>query len=165
GTGSLTAPETATGGHFTRTPLAGHAPTAPAPHAGPRVAGYEVLGELGRRGMGVGYKARHVRLNRLVALKVIRAGATAGHDDLERFQREAEAVAQLHHRNVVQSYEIGEHDGMPFFSRDFVDGGSLDKRIAGKPQPPRDAAEIVRQLAEAMQAAHDNGIIHRDLKP
>ncbi|MBI1917436.1 MAG: serine/threonine protein kinase, partial [Planctomycetes bacterium] len=115
--------------------------------------------------MGVVYKARHMRLNRLVALKVIRAGTTAGRDDVERFQREAEAVAQLHHRNVVQIYEIGEHDGMPFFSLEFVDGGSLDKRIAGKPQPPRDAAEIVRQLAEAMQAAHDNGIIHRDLKP
>src|SRR5205823_8965183 len=143
-------------------PAAGHTPGGgPGPEAGP----YELLGEIGRGGMGVVYKARHRRLNRVVALKMILSRGRAGPAELERFQAEAEAVAQLHHRNVVQIYEIGEQDGLPFLALEYVDGGSLDRKIAGRPQPARCAALIVRQLAEAMQAAHDNGIIHRDLKP
>jgi tetratricopeptide (TPR) repeat protein/tRNA A-37 threonylcarbamoyl transferase component Bud32 len=132
---------------------------------GPRVAGYEILGVLGRGGMGVVYKARQMKLNRLVALKMVVAGAHAGPAQLARFYTEAEAVARLHHPGIVQIYEVGEHDGLPFFSLEYVEGGSLNQKIHGLPQPPRDAAEIVAQLARAMAVAHEHGIIHRDLKP
>jgi tetratricopeptide (TPR) repeat protein/tRNA A-37 threonylcarbamoyl transferase component Bud32 len=143
----------------------GPAPAEEAPAAGPEVPGYEILGELGRGGMGVVYKARQVKLNRLVALKMVLAGAHAGALQLARFQTEAEAVARLHHANIVQVYEIGQHAGLPFFSLEYVDGGSLSQKIAGKPQPPRAAAEAVESLARAMATAHERGIIHRDLKP
>jgi serine/threonine-protein kinase len=131
----------------------------------PRVAGYEILGELGRGGMGVVYKARHVKLNRLVALKMVLAGAHAGESDLARFYTEAEAVAQLQHANIVQIYEIGEYDGLPYFSLEYVNGGSLGGKLAGQPQPPREAARMVETLSLAMAYAHLHGIIHRDLKP
>ena len=129
------------------------------------VGSYEILGELGRGGMGVVYKARHQRLHRLVALKMILAGGRARAIDLERFQSEAEAVAQVHHRNIVQIYEIGEHEGLPFIALEFVEGGSMDGRTESRAQDPRAAAELVRQMAEAINVAHRNGIIHRDLKP
>ncbi|MBI1917772.1 MAG: protein kinase [Planctomycetes bacterium] len=130
------------------------------------VPGYEVLGELGRGGMGVVYKARQLRLNRLVALKMIRSGAQAGSDDLVRFRKEAEAVAKLHHPNIVQIYEIGEADGLPFFSLEFVDGGSLHERLSKDTGlPARQAAEVVEALARAMHYAHACGVVHRDLKP
>jgi WD40 repeat protein/serine/threonine protein kinase len=131
----------------------------------PVVRGYEVLGVLGQGGMGIVYKARQQGLNRLVALKMILSGALAGPDALERFRHEAEAVARLQHPNIVQIYEVGEHDDLPFFSLEFVAGGSLDKKLAGTPQPPRTAAELVETLARAMQTAHQAGIVHRDLKP
>ncbi len=131
----------------------------------PEVAGYEILGVLGHGGMGVVYKARQVRLNRVVALKMVLAGAHASPQQLARFLTEAEAVAQLQHPNIVQIYEIGEHDGLPYFSLEFVDGGILTKKIAGKPQPAREAAETIELLALAMFAAHERGVIHRDLKP
>jgi YD repeat-containing protein len=115
--------------------------------------------------MGVVYKARHRTLKRLVALKVIRAGADAGPEELARFRTEAEAVARLQHPNIVQIYEVGEHEERPFFSLEFVDGGSLAARIGGQPQPPRVAAQLVETLARAMDAAHQRGIVHRDLKP
>jgi tetratricopeptide (TPR) repeat protein/tRNA A-37 threonylcarbamoyl transferase component Bud32 len=115
--------------------------------------------------MGVVYKARQKRLNRLVALKMVLAGAHAGGLQLLRFQTEAEAVAQLQHPNIVQIYEVGESDGLPFIALEFVNGDSLSKKIAGKPQPPRDAAENVQLLALGMAAAHSRGVIHRDLKP
>jgi serine/threonine-protein kinase len=130
-----------------------------------QVAGYEVLGELGRGGMGVVYKARQVALGRLVALKMILAGDYAGADERHRFQSEAEAVARLQHPNVVHVYEVGEHEGKPFFSLELVAGGSLDRKLAGAPQPPREAAQLVATLARALQAAHEAGIVHRDLKP
>src|SRR5205823_14214222 len=130
-----------------------------------QLPGYEILGELGRGGMGVVYKARHVKLNRLVALKMILAGEHAGAQEQARFRTEAEAVARLQHPNIVQIYEVGEQDGRPFFSLELVEGGSLDRRLAGKPQPPPEAARLVEILARAVQAAHERGIVHRDLKP
>src|SRR5262245_21256149 len=129
------------------------------------VPGYEVLEELGRGGMGVVYKARQKGLNRLVALKMILSGAHASRQDLARFRAEAEAVARLQHPNIVQVYEINEGDGRPFFSMEFVGGGSLANRLGGRPRTPRDAALLVRALALAVHAAHQEGIIHRDLKP
>jgi len=103
------------------------------------VTGYEVLGELGRGGMGVVYKARHVGLNRLVALKMILAAEHAGAEGLARFRIEAEAVARLQHPNIVQIYEIGSQDGRPFFSLEFVDGGSLEGKMASS-RPARSPA-------------------------
>jgi eukaryotic-like serine/threonine-protein kinase len=133
--------------------------------AGPAVPGYEILGVLGRGGMGVVYKARQLKLNRLVALKMVLAGAHAGALQLARFHTEAQAVAQLQHPHIVQVYEVDHFDGLPFFSLEYVDAGSLAQKIAGKPQPPREAAATVALLARAMAYAHQRGIIHRDLKP
>jgi serine/threonine protein kinase/tetratricopeptide (TPR) repeat protein len=127
--------------------------------------GYDILAELGRGGMGVVYKARDRRLQRLVALKMVLAGAHAGAVGLARFRAEAEAAAKLTHANIVQIYETGEHEGRPFFSLEFVDGGSLEQRLAGNPTNPRAAAELIETLARAMQVAHERGIVHRDLKP
>jgi WD40 repeat protein len=138
--------------------------TAPTPVV-PHVPGYEILGELGRGGMGVVYKARHTQLNRLVALKMILAGGHAGTADLARFRTEAEAIARLQHPNVIQIFEVGEHEGKPYFSLEFCGGGSLAQKINGTPLPPKEAARMVETLARGMDAAHQKGIIHRDLKP
>jgi hypothetical protein len=129
------------------------------------VPGYDILRELGRGGMGVVYQARHLGLNRLVALKMILAGGHAGPDELARFRGEAEAVARLKHANVVQVYDVGEAGGLPYFSLEFVEGGSLDKKLAGTPLPPTEAAALVETLARAIAAAHAAGLVHRDLKP
>ena len=142
---------------------------APAPYADgaalPSVAGYVVEEVLGRGGMGVVFRARHVRLNRVVAMKMALSGAYAGPHERERFQREAEAVAGLRHPNVVQIHDVGESEGRPYFTMELVDGGSLAQMLAGTPQPARRAAELVATLAGAVQAAHASGILHRDLKP
>jgi serine/threonine protein kinase/tetratricopeptide (TPR) repeat protein len=130
-----------------------------------RILGYEVLGELGRGGMGVVYQARQVGLNRLVALKMIRAGSYAGPAELARFRAEAEAVARLQHPNIVQIYEIGECHGLPYFSLEFCAGGSLADHLHGTPLPPPQAAELAETLARAVHAAHQAGVVHRDLKP
>jgi tetratricopeptide (TPR) repeat protein len=135
---------------------------APANFAPP---GYEILSELGRGGMGVVYKARQKSLNRLVALKVILGAGHAGSDQLARFRAEATIAAQLQHSNIVQVFEVGEHDGQPFFSLELVEGGSLADRLKGEPQPHREAAELVRTLALAVHHAHERGFVHRDLKP
>jgi len=132
---------------------------------GVTVPGYEVLRELGRGGMGVVYLARHQKLGRLVALKMILAGAHAGANELARFRSEAVAVAKLQHPNIVQIYEVGEQEGRPFFSLEFVSGGSLAQKLEGTPLPGAVAAGLVETLARAMDHAHQQGIIHRDLKP
>src|SRR5262249_15532903 len=119
-----------------------------------RVPGYQLLGELGKGGMGVVYRARQVKADRIVALKMILAGAHAGADERERFRTEAEAIARLQHPGIVQVFEVGEHKGLPFFSLEFCPGGSLEKKLAGKPLPPNEAAALVEKLARAIQAAH-----------
>jgi WD40 repeat protein len=129
------------------------------------VPGYEILEELGRGGMGVVYKARQVSLGRIVALKMILAGGHAGKEQLARFKTEAEAIARLQHPNIVQVHEVGEREGMPYFSLEFCDGGSLDCKLAGAPLPPEQAAKLTETLARAMGAAHRANVIHRDLKP
>src|SRR5262249_42417968 len=137
---------------------------APAPTE-PSVPGYEILELLGKGGMGVVYKARQTNLKRVVALKMILAGEYAGSEHRTRFRREAESVARLRHPNIVQIYEVGDTGKEPFLTLEYVEGGSLAKKIAGAPQPPRQAAEFVRTLAQAVEAAHAQGVIHRDLKP
>jgi serine/threonine protein kinase len=129
------------------------------------VPGYEILNELGRGGMGVVYQARQVALNREVALKMILAGGHAAQDELQRFRTEAEALARLHHPNIVQVYEVGQHQGKPFFSLEFCSGESLERKLAGTPIEPVEAARLVQTLARAVQAAHEAKVIHRDLKP
>ncbi|MBX9584506.1 MAG: serine/threonine protein kinase, partial [Gemmataceae bacterium] len=129
------------------------------------IPGYEVIRELGRGGMAVVYLARHVRLNRPVALKVILAGGFAREADRARMRLEAVAVARLRHPNVVQIYDTGEHAGWLYLALEYVGGGSLDRRLADRPLPPDEAARLVERLAEAVHAAHVQGVIHRDLKP
>ncbi len=129
------------------------------------IPGYEVLGELGRGGMGVVYKAHQKSLKRLVALKMILGGACADRQAFARFQAEAEALARLHHPHIVQIHEVGEYQGQPYFSLEFLDGGSLAGKLGGNPLPVREAAELTEKLARAVQAAHESGIAHRDLKP
>jgi WD40 repeat protein/tRNA A-37 threonylcarbamoyl transferase component Bud32 len=146
-----------------------HAPpdaTAPAA-AGrwPVVAGHTILGELGHGGMGTVYKARQHSLKRLVALKVIRCAAAADPRSRDRFRTEAEAAARLQHPNIVPIYEVGEQGGVPYLALEYVDGGTLEQRLAGKPQPARPAAALVEPLARAMHHAHQRGVVHRDLKP
>jgi serine/threonine-protein kinase len=131
----------------------------------PTVAGYEVEAVLGRGGMGVVFRARHLRLNRLVALKMALAGAYAGPHERERFRREAEAVAALRHPNVVQVYDVGEADGLPYFTMELLEGGSLADQLTGAPRPARQAAQLVATLTAAVHAANQCGIVHRDLKP
>ncbi|MBY0524155.1 MAG: protein kinase [Gemmataceae bacterium] len=131
----------------------------------PVITGYDIIEELGRGGMGVVYKARQRGLNRIVALKMVLAGNHAGPKSLGRFRSEAEAVARLHHPNIVQIYEVGDQDGRPYFSLEYVDGGSLAKRLGGAPQSAHTSALLVETLARAIHVAHLRGIIHRDLKP
>jgi ABC-type amino acid transport substrate-binding protein len=115
--------------------------------------------------MAVVFKARQLSLNRVVAVKMILAGAHASPLELVRFRREAEAAAQLQHPNIVQIYEVGDQDGFPYFSLEFVDGGSLAQRLQGVPQPARWAAQVTETLARAVEVAHQHGVVHRDLKP
>jgi serine/threonine protein kinase/tetratricopeptide (TPR) repeat protein len=132
---------------------------------GGRIGEYRIDAELGRGGMGVVYKAHHTQLRRDVAIKMILNGAHTSPESLQRFIVEARAVAHLQHPNIVQIFDIGEHDGLPFFSLEFVKGSDLQDLLDGKPQPPHETAKLVSCLALAMQYAHDQGIVHRDLKP
>jgi serine/threonine-protein kinase len=141
------------------------APTEFGADIGMSIPGYEILGELGRGGMGVVYKARQVKADRLVALKMILSGAHASEQDLTRFRTEAQAVARLQHPNIVQVHEVGDDHGLPYFSLEYCAGGSLEKKLAGTPLPPQESARLIETLARAVQAAHDKGIVHRDLKP
>jgi serine/threonine-protein kinase len=115
--------------------------------------------------MGIVYKTRHLRLNRPVALKMLLARAYGGAEERERFLREAEAVEGLRHANLVQVHDVGDHNDRPYFTMEYVEGGSLAQKLLGTPQPVRQAASLVATLAEAVQVAHQGGIVHRDLKP
>ena len=138
---------------------------SPAVSAAMRTAGYEVVGEIGRGGMGVVYLARKLALNRLCAVKMILAGPHAGTATAARFRAEAEMIARLQHPDVVQIYHVGEVEGLPFLELEYLPGGSLDKVLGGTPMPPADAARLVQTIARAIAQAHREGIIHRDLKP
>ncbi len=144
----------------------GDPPPSPRPAAlRPQVPGYEILGELGRGGAGIVYHARHRLLGRPVAIKMLHPGLFPSEADRRRLRAEAEAVARLQHPSVVQLYEIGEADGSPYLVLEYVAGGTLATYLAGRPQPPREAAALVIALARAVHAAHRQRIIHRDLKP
>jgi serine/threonine protein kinase len=137
-----------------------------------QVPGYEIVRELGRGGMGVVYLARHVALNRTVALKMILGGAFIDAEGLARFRLEAESVARMQHPNIVQIFEVGtqasslgDQFSRPYFSLEYVDGGTLAQRLQGQPQPARFAAALVEVLARTVHHAHSRGIVHRDLKP
>jgi hypothetical protein len=131
----------------------------------PQIPGYEDLEELGRGGMGVVYKAYQRRLDRVVALKMILSHGHASPADLARFLAEGQAVAQMQHPHIVQIYEVGRHQDLPFFSLEYVAGGTLRRELQGTPWQPRAAAQLVETLARATHHAHQRGIIHRDLKP
>jgi serine/threonine protein kinase/photosystem II stability/assembly factor-like uncharacterized protein len=139
-------------------------PPRPGPSI-PVIPGYEILGELGRGGMGVVYKARQINLQRVVALKMILTGGDAGPAETARFRAEAVAVARMQHPHIVQIFEVGENQGRLFFSLEYMDGGGLNQKLGRRPQPPREAAALVETLARAMHHAHQRGLVHRDLKP
>jgi predicted Ser/Thr protein kinase len=138
------------------------APTFPGENA---ISGFQLIEYLGHGGMGVVYKARQLGLDRLVALKMLRADAVTSPEQLDRFRAEAAALARLQHPNVVQIYEVGEWQGRPYFAMEYVPGRSLAERLDGSPRPPGRAAQLIEVLARAVHAVHLRGIIHRDLKP
>ncbi|HSZ58214.1 MAG TPA: protein kinase [Tepidisphaeraceae bacterium] len=131
----------------------------------PEIQGYTVEGVLGRGGAGVVYQARHLKLNRPVALKMLLLGANATASEVRRFRREAELVAGLQHANIVQVYDVGETEDCPYFTMELMAGGSLAQQLGGHPQPARYAAELLTRVALAVAAAHQAGLVHRDLKP
>jgi hypothetical protein len=133
--------------------------------APPQLPGYEVQGRLGAGGMGVVYRALDTKLRRVVALKVLKAGEHTRPEELARFRTEAEVVARLQHPGVVALYEFGEFQGRHFFTMEYCPGGSLHQKLAGKPLPPRAAAELVEAAARAIHAVHQVHVLHRDLKP
>lgn len=156
-------------------PFAGNQPkAAPATerkHAGTPgaasspIEGYEILGVLGRGGMGIVYKARQTKLDRVVALKMVLSGAHASRTDRERFLSEARAVAQLKHPNILQIHDVGERNEQPYFSLEFLEGGTLQDKMEKYALPPREAAQLIETLARGLHYAHQKGILHRDIKP
>lgn len=142
-------------------PTAGDPARLPAPLG---ISGYEVLGELGAGGTGVVYKARQVEPDRVVALKVV-TGVGRGPGPVARFKAESRAVGRLDHPNIVRVYDVGEHDGRPYYATEIVDGGSLEAKLDRQPMEPRPAAELTRTLARAVHHAHMYGVIHRELTP
>ncbi len=144
---------------------ANRSPIPASPRHVPTIPGYEILSELGRGGMGVVYKARQTKLNRLVALKMILTKQHASLKQKVRFQLEAEAVARLHHPHIIHLHEIGEHEGLPFFSLEYCEGGTLARYLKDKRPSARKSALLAEKLARAIHHAHSRGVIHRDLKP
>ncbi|HEX8489664.1 MAG TPA: serine/threonine-protein kinase, partial [Chthoniobacterales bacterium] len=141
-------------------------PVPPAPKtfsAGRVIGDYEILGELGRGGMGVVYRARQITLNRIVGLKMLTGHY--GPDELTRFLAEAETAAGLHHTNIIQIYEVGEFDGAPFYAMEYVESGSLADRLRNGPMQDREAAQLLISVARALHFAHRNEVVHRDMKP
>ena len=130
-----------------------------------KLGDHHLLEVIGRGGMGIVYKAHHSKLNRVVAVKTIVTGKQSDAIASERFRREAEAAARLSHPGIVQVYEIGEQDGVLYFSMGFVQGLSLADYLRDSTLSPKRAAEVVAQIAAAVQYAHNAGIVHRDLKP
>ncbi len=141
------------------------------PGSGPEVSplgsfgDYDLLDEIARGGMGVVYKARQRNLNRIVAVKLILAGALAGKDFVRRFRTESAAAAILQHPNIVAIHDVGVHEGRHYFSMDYVEGQNLAQLVGQQPLPPAKAARYVELIAEAIHYAHERGILHRDLKP
>jgi len=136
-------------------PVAGHR----------RVGDYEILEEIGRGGMGVVYRSRQISLGRIVALKMVLRGALASATDRTRFRAEAESAARLHHPHITPVYEVGDEDGQPYFSMQFVEGTTLARRIADGPLPAQEAARTLLPICRAIAEAHRGGLLHRDLKP
>ncbi len=126
---------------------------------------YEIIEEVARGGMGLVYRARHLRLGRIVALKVLRAGDGASEEDLQRFMREARSVATLSHPNIVHIYELDVHKGQHFFTMDFIEGSPLDRHLDGGAISAYNACELLEKIARSIDYAHRHGIIHRDIKP
>ena len=132
---------------------------------GTRFGSYEILERIGQGGMGAVYKARQLNLDRVVALKLLPLGAWSGPDLVERFRSEAKAAAALQHPNIVAVHDVGEQDGQPFFTMDFVEGRTLAELVRDQPLPAKRAAAYLKTIAEAVHYAHQQGVLHRDLKP
>ncbi len=152
---------------FEKTRAAGDPVTGEPVAAPPKSFGkYEILGEIARGGMGVVYRAREAKLNRVVALKVLLAGEGASEEQIQRFTGEARAAAALQHPGIVQIFDVGEERGVHYFAMEYVEGIALDRLLKRDgPLPPMQALRVVREVARALQFAHDKGIIHRDIKP
>ena len=131
----------------------------------PQIPGYEMQRVLGRGGVAIVYLAHHVRLQRSVAVKMLLAGPLAKTRELERFSRETRTLAELHHPNIIQIFDVGDYNGCPYFTMEYLNGGSLSDRVKERPMPAKDAARMIAALAEAIHAAHESEIIHRDLTP
>jgi WD40 repeat protein len=140
-------------------------PMAAKPFAMRSFGDYEIIREIARGGMGVVFQARQVKLNRLVALKMILAGQLADAKDVRRFYTEAEAAANLEHPGIVPIFEVGQHAGQHYFSMGYIEGQSLSQRLAKGPVPSRQAADLIARVSDAIEYAHGRGVIHRDLKP
>ena len=132
---------------------------------GTRLGGYEILSLIGSGGMGEVYRARDSRLGRDVAIKVLPSDVAADHDRLARFEREAQVLASLNHTNIANIYGVDDSSGTPALVMELVEGPTLADRIAKGPIPLDEALPIAKQIAEALETAHEQGIIHRDLKP
>lgn len=130
-----------------------------------RIGSFELIEKIGQGGMGVVFRARHTRLKRHVALKLMKESVAATESDLKRFQLEAEAAARLRHPNIVQVFEVGEEDGYQYIAMELIEGMNLSQLTDREPQLPHSAARVCRDLADAIAHAHEQGIIHRDIKP